>query len=53
MCGGGVFSMEWSEGVKWDNCNSIINKIYFFKKKKVICAMESSEEQGQGRKGLG
>ena len=21
--------MEWSEGGKWDNCNSIINKIFF------------------------
>ena len=23
--------MEWSEGGKWDNCNSIINKIYLKK----------------------
>ena len=27
----GVGGMEWSEGGKWDNCNSIINK-YIFKK---------------------
>ena len=25
--------MEWSEGGKWDNCNSIINKYIFLKKK--------------------
>ena len=25
--------MEWSEGGKWDNCNSIINK-YFIKKRR-------------------
>ena len=26
--------MEWSEGGgKWDNCNSIINKYIFFKKR--------------------
>ena len=24
----GVCRMEWSEGGKWDNCDSIINKIY-------------------------
>ena len=29
----GVGRMEWSVGGKWDNCNSIINK-YFFKKRK-------------------
>ena len=28
----GVCRMEWNEGGKWDNCNSIIQKIYFFKK---------------------
>ena len=27
----GVGRMEWSEGGKWDNCNSIINK--YIKKK--------------------
>ena len=27
----GVDRMEWSEGGKWDNCNSIINK--YIKKK--------------------
>ena len=26
MWEGGVGRMEWSEGEKWDNCNSIINK---------------------------
>ena len=26
--------MEWSEGGKWDNCNSMINKYIFFKKTK-------------------
>ena len=25
--------MEWSEGGEWDNCNSIINKYIFLKKK--------------------
>ena len=29
----GVGRMEWNEGGKWDNCNSIINK-YIFKKEK-------------------
>ena len=28
MWEGGVCRMEWSEGGEWDNCNSIINKIY-------------------------
>ena len=27
--------MEWNEGGKWDNSNSIINKIYL-KKKRII-----------------
>ena len=27
--------MELSEGGKWDNCNSIINKIYLKKEKKM------------------
>ena len=30
--GGGKDAVEWRGG-KWDNCNSIINKIYFFKKR--------------------
>ena len=29
--GGGVQRAERSEGGKWDNCNSIINKIHFKK----------------------
>ena len=31
----GVCRMEWSEGGKWDNCISIINKIYLKNKIKL------------------
>ena len=31
---GGRGCAGWSEGGKWDKCNSIINKIYFLKNKK-------------------
>ena len=37
--GGNVGGRGWagcSEGGKWDNCNSIINKIYLKRKKKII-----------------
>ena len=36
--------MEWSEGEKWDNCNSIINK-YILKKKKQFEASKVVECQ--------
>ena len=33
ICGReGEGRLEWSEGGEWDNCNSIINKYFFFKK---------------------
>ena len=32
MGGREVGRMEWSEGGKWDNCNSIINKYIFLKR---------------------
>ena len=35
MWEGGVGRMEWSEGGKWDNCNSIINK-YIYTKETLI-----------------
>ena len=28
--------MEWSEGGKWDNCNSIVNKYIFKKTSKLV-----------------
>ena len=31
-----MYRAERSEGGKWDNCNSIINKIYFLKKDKIL-----------------
>ena len=34
--GGGVQCREEQRGEKWDNCNSIINKIYLKIKKKTI-----------------
>ena len=33
----GVGRMEWSEGGKWDNCNSIINKYILKKKRNTKC----------------
>ena len=33
--------MEWSEGGKWDNCNSIINK-YIFKKQILVLLFSES-----------
>ena len=35
--------VEGSEGGKWDNCNSIINKIYFFKKEATEYAKHLTE----------
>ena len=32
----------WSEGGKWDNCNTIINK-YILKKELMLCILESED----------
>ena len=41
-CGrAGVGRMEWSEGEKWDKCNSIINKYIYI--------LKSSEYQSGGQ----
>ena len=37
--------MEWSEGGKWDNCNSIINKVYLKTKIKNKLGKQSEQEQ--------
>ena len=35
-----VYRAEGDKGEKkWDNCSSIINKIYFKKEKKVVCKL--------------
>ena len=33
---GGVCRVEGNKGERWDNCNNIINKIYYKKKKYAI-----------------
>ena len=38
--------MEWSEGGKWDNCNSKINTIYFLK---IIKNLLSSKKERKGK----
>ena len=40
----GVDRREWSEGGKWDNCNSIINK-YIKKKKGRLGELEDQYEE--------
>ena len=43
--------MEWSEGGKWDNCNSIINK-YILKKSflgTVISSLKDKEIVGKSK----
>ena len=32
--------MEWSEGGKWDNCNSIINKYILKKENEFLCKIQ-------------
>ena len=48
---GGGCRAEWNKGEKkWDNCNSIINKIYFSKKDSLISMCVTIEHQNTGGK---